>query len=164
MGMAEFVELAKRISDKQEELSKIDAEIDKLDQQKKVISTEIDDLKDQLLAAVKASDEFVDNKFVKEFDDIHVEYFSKVSIGYTSDDAVLKYLKDNGYKSCINVKESLAKKALNAELKTNTALKEALDKMIVKSTTDWVVVTSLENAQKMHEHIEAGKEKTKLAE
>lgn len=72
---------------------------------------------------------------------------------------MLNYLKDNNYKNLITVKttESINKNALKKELKTNENLQKALDNLTIKSITDYVVVTSKENHEKMLEHIEQNK-------
>lgn len=126
------------------EISKLEEEIDK---KQKTLLTE---LKDNKLNEV-------------DLGDIVATTFSKESTSYTSDNDVLNYLKDNKYTSLYKVKttESIDKNALKKELKTNTKLKEGLDKFIVTNLTEWVVVTDKENNLKMKEHIEANSREKK---
>jgi hypothetical protein len=93
-----------------------------------------------------------------EVDGLFLNHFKRVNVGYTSDADVLKYLKDNGFTSLFKTKvtESLDKNAIKKELKTNTALQEALSKFIVEKLTEYVTVTDAENHAKMLEHIEEG--------
>lgn len=84
-----------------------------------------------------------------------VEKFVRENIGYTSDEDVLNYLKNNYASQYIKTKitESLDKNALKKAIKTDTKLSEALESMTVKSSTEYVVVTDSENYKKMLEHI-----------
>ena len=113
------------------------------------------DLKEKdLLNAMKAAD-------TKEIDltDIVATYFSKENVSYTSDAAVLSYLKENNYNDLITTKttESLNKNALKKALKTDLNLSKALEDLTVTNLTEWVVVTTKENHDKMLEHIEQNK-------
>lgn len=84
-----------------------------------------------------------------------VEKFVRENVGYTSDEDVLNYLKNNYASQYIKTKitESLDKNALKKAIKTDTKLSEALESMTVKSSTEYVVVTDSENHKKMLEHI-----------
>lgn len=77
--------------------------------------------------------------------------------GYADEFGVINYLKENGYPQYVNVKESLNKKELNKELKTNASLKEALNSMITTSHTEWATVVTSENYSKVLEHINESK-------
>ena len=120
------------------------------------LDTEISSLSEELLAELKAGEvsEYINNG-------LFANVFAKENIGYTSDEAVLKYLKENNYSEYVKTKvtESLDKRPLNKALKTDKKLAAALEAMTVKTTTEYVVVTNEENHQKMLEHIEEGKTK-----
>ena len=121
-----------------EEITKDEAEIEKL-------STE-------LLEEFKNSD-----MKVYKLDSIVAEKFTKESVGYTSEADVMLYLKEKYQSNYIKTKitESIDKNALKKALKADTILAEALDSMTIKTATEYVVVTDVENHQKMLEHINA---------
>ena len=97
--------------------------------------------------------------FADDTTDLVATLFTKTATGYLDEKAVLKYLHDNNLNEYITIKESINKRALNAELKTNNSLNESLskDNWIGTSTTKYVVVTTKENTEKMFEHIKEGK-------
>ena len=97
----------------------------------------------------------------KDVENLVAAIFKKENIGYTSDSAVLDYLKANNRSDLIKVKvtESLDKVALKKALKTDAALSESLEAMTVHSITEYVVVTSEANYEKMLEHINEGSNK-----
>lgn len=90
---------------------------------------------------------------------LYANVFKKESVGYTNDADVLKYLKENNYNEYVKTKitESLDKRPLSKALKIDEKLAAALEAMTVKTTLEYVVVTSAENHQKMLEHIEESK-------
>ena len=118
------------------------------------LDNEIETKEKDLLVFMKESDS-------KEIDltDIVATYFSKENVSYTSDKDVLDYLKQNNYNDLITIKttESLNKNALKKALKTDENLSKALNDLTVTNITEWVVVTTKENHDKMLEHIESNK-------
>lgn len=121
------------------------------------IDTKIEEKEQALLAQMKASGIELD----KDVENLVAAIFRKENIGYTSDSAVLEYLKANNRSDLIKLKttESLDKVALKKALKTDAALSESLDAMTVRSVTEYVVVTSEANYEKMLEHINEGSSK-----
>ena len=123
---------------------------------KAILESELDLIDSDLLAEIKTL-----GKQEIEANGLFLNHFKKVTVGYTSDSDVLKFLKDNGFNSLFKTKvtEALDKTAIKKELKTNEALKEALSQYIVEKLTEYVVVTDAENHQRMLEHIEEGSKK-----
>ena len=156
-------ELVNKIYEKKSQYDILETQYKNICDQMESLDKDIKELSSKLLDEVKNTEEFKkDNGYNESFDNLNVEYFRRETIGYADESAVLAYLKQNDSKF-ITVKESINKKSLNAELKKNTELKEALDKMLTKKVSEYVVVTTLEKAEKMHEHIENAK-KQKLEE
>lgn len=119
-----------------------------LDNQIKAMSTE-------LLEGMKSFDD------IKEFevDNIIASRYQRETIGYTSENDVLAYLKENYKGQYINTKviETLDKNPLKKAVKTDDVLAKALESMTIKTITEYVVVTDVENHQKMLEHIKESK-------
>ncbi|MCK9470178.1 MAG: hypothetical protein M0Q88_00300 [Bacilli bacterium] len=92
--------------------------------------------------------EILDKKLV-------AQKFSRESVGYSDEAAVIAYLKEKYQANYIKTKitESLDKNALKKALKKDENLAKHLEDMTVKNTTEYVVVTDFENHQKMLEHI-----------
>lgn len=156
-------ELVNKIYEKKSQYDILENQYKNICDQMESLDKDIKELSSKLLDEVKNTEEFKkDNGYNESFDNLNVEYFRRETIGYADESAVLAYLKQNDSKF-ITVKESINKKSLNAELKKNAELKEALDKMLTKKVSEYVVVTTLEKAEKMHEHIENAK-KQKLEE
>ena len=156
-------ELVNKIYEKKSQYDILETQYKNICDHMESLDKDIKELSSKLLDEVKNTEEFKkDNGYNESFDNLNVEYFRRETIGYADESAVLAYLKQNDSKF-ITVKESINKKSLNAELKKNTELKEALDKMLTKKVSEYVVVTTLEKAEKMHEHIENAK-KQKLEE
>ena len=147
-------ELARKIFDLKTEKEKLENEVEVYKARISDLDTQIEITEKDLLNAMKVANN-------KELDlgNIVATYFSKENVSYTSDSEVLKYLKDNNYTTLVTTKttESLNKNALKKELKINETLSKALENLTVKTITEWVVVTTKENHQKMLEHIEEGK-------
>ena len=93
--------------------------------------------------------EILDKKLV-------AQKFSKESVGYSDEAAVIAYLKEKYQANYIKTKitESLDKNALKKALKKDENLAKYLEDMTVRNTTEYVVVTDFENYQKMLEHID----------
>ena len=121
------------------------------------IDAKIEEKEQALLEQMKASGVDVD----KDVENLVAAIFKKENIGYISDSAVLDYLKANNRSDLIKVKvtESLDKVALKKALKADTVLAEDLDAMTIRSVTEYVVVTSGTNYEKMLEHINEGSNK-----
>lgn len=139
-----------------------------LKKEKEALEAQLEALKeriDELDARINAYNSDILNTLKEEdadeafFEGLYANLFSKSNIGYTSEKDVIDYLKTSGYVEFVKVKttESIDKTSLKKELKTNRALADALNSYIVKSVTEWVVVTDEENHTKMLEHIEENK-------
>lgn len=92
-----------------------------------------------------------------EVDDLVAYVASTSSTGYTDEDSVLTYLSDNGYSTFIKVTKAIKKKELNAELKNNPDLKEALKAFTSTVVTRYATVSTKENNEKRLEHIAESK-------
>lgn len=144
-------ELIKEIAELKEEKSELEKQIAELQEKMKDLDESISVKSDLLLKRMKES-------HVNEmsFNGLFATIFSKENIGYTSEAAVMNYLKEHGYERFIRTKvtESLDKLPLKKELKVNNTLAEALNNFTVKNSSEYVVVTTAENHHKMLEHIE----------
>jgi hypothetical protein len=145
------IEKIKHLFSLKQEKDELQKQADDLDNKIKAIDALIDDDSDFVLQDMKAEQQ-------KEFmaDDLVVTLLSKHSYNM-SDTSILDYLEKNNLSQFIDTKKSIKKNPLNKELKTNTELKEALSPFMTETTTDYVVVTTKENADKMKEHINESK-------
>lgn len=152
----EGINFLKTINEKQALKEQLEKQIEDLKQQVTNLDAEITTNKDGLFAEMSKEKltEFYDEK-----SNLYANVFSKVSVGYTSDNEVIAKLKANGYANFVKVKttEALDKNPLKKALKEDEALQKIINPLIVESTTSWVVVTTNENHQKMLEHIEENK-------
>lgn len=97
--------------------------------------------------------EFLENNInEKEVGDVIASIGVTSTTGYDDEEAVKKYLSDNGFNDFLKVEVSIKKKELNKELKDNAALKEAINPFISTKQTKYLVVTDRENHEKMLEH------------
>ena len=137
--------------------TQLEAVISNLKSSLEAIDGRIESKKAELLLAMKSENVDVNT----DVDNVVAAIFRKENIGYTSDTAVLEYLKSIGRDDLIKVKttESLDKVNLKKAIKADVSLSESLDSMTIRSTTEYVVVTSSENYQKMLEHINEGSKK-----
>lgn len=139
-------------------------EIYNLKMHKEIIETNIERLKGELASVSSVLDDKEATLLRKllEQDLLEVESGelvgfkqSKKSVGYTSDSDVVNILKtqfDNKYVKT-KVTESLDKNALKKALKVDAELNELLAPYILNGTTDYVVVTTKANRERMLEHI-----------
>lgn len=136
---------------KKEELEK---KINDLKAEMEQVDNYIEECSNDLLNQMKTSE----TKML-EVENLVAETFSKENIGYTSDKDVLDYLKANGYNQYVKTKvtESLDKTPLKKAIKTDEVLAKGLDDLTVRTLTEYVVVTTKENHEKMLEHIEGKK-------
>lgn len=133
-------ELESFADSKEAEKKAIDAEI-------KAARNEADEIKTELLK------EFLENNVnEKDVGDVVASIGVTSTTGYDDEEAVKKYLSDNGLGNFLKVDVSIKKKELNKELKDNAALKEALNSFISTKQTKYLVVTDRENHEKMLEH------------
>lgn len=130
----------------------LEKQIEELKSQVVELESQIDPLNQEILNDI---DEQGVVELIFEDDDLTINKFSKETKGYNEVETI-KYLKEHNL-PFINVKETLNKKDLNKELKTNKELEESLKPLYEIKTTSWVVVTNLENHTKMLEHINEGK-------
>lgn len=138
------------LKQEKEDLEKQKADIDT---RIKELEQAIDEKSTTLLEDMNSS-----NLDTFEDGDLVATKFSKDNVGYKDENEVINYLKENGYGKFVKVKESLDKTPLKKELKGNASLNEALNSMLVTTTTSYVVVTTKENTEKMMAHINENKE------
>lgn len=154
----EQIELIRKINEKQDERAELDVKIEELKQTGASLDSEIETLKASLLEGMKneSLEEYHD-----ESSDLYATVMSRSNVGYTNDADVVKALKDNGFERYVRVKvtESIDKTPLKKALKEDEKLRELLSPMTVDSVTEYVVVTTKENHERMLEHIEEGKKK-----
>lgn len=147
-------DLINEVFELKKKLKELEDKESKLKEEKAALSNEIDEKEKILLEKMKEANS-------KEIDlgEIVATMFSKENVSYTSDKDVLNYLKEHDYNDLITTKitEALNKNNLKKALKTDEALSKALEEMTIKTTTDYVVVTSKENHMKMLEHIDNSK-------
>ena len=145
----EIYELKSKVDAKTKQIDSLTAEIEEMNKT-------IEEKSKQLLNAMKAS-----NKQELEVDDIKAGLGYVENISYTSDVAVIAWLKEHNYSQYIRTKttESLDKTPLKKAIKTDTILAEGLESMTVKTKTEFTVVTSKENYEKRLQHINEAKSK-----
>ena len=148
----ERIELIKTIYEKQNRVKQIELEMEKLKSEVNTLNTEIEPLKEELLSTIED-----DNQI--NVDNLVAQRLHRKNVGYTSDNDVLKWLKDNyeGKYVKTTIKEALDKNPLKKALKEDEILKVGLSQFILEGVTDYVVVTDKENYEKMMEHINEGK-------
>lgn len=146
-------ELITEIYKLQEEKGAIEKTVEAAKTKISVLDQDIEAKKAMLLAAMDSANTKVIND---ADDDLVAEMFSKETIGYADEKAVLQYLIDNNYDAYITVKKSINKVPLNKGLKTNAELAAKLESMTSKNVSKYVVVSTTENNKLMHEHISKG--------
>lgn len=145
-----------RIDDVQRQIEEQMKKIEEMKECKKRLEEQQESIKKEVVVAMKSSDN-KDMKTTVLNGSVEAMLFSKKNVGYTDENKVLAMLLDNDMKEYVKTKYSLDKNALKKAIKSNNALHEMLKDYIVDSTTDYVVVTTEENAMKMKEHINEGK-------
>lgn len=107
-------------------------------------------LKKELLAIMKDNnfDEYCAHGLVSSIG-------SKASKGYSKEEEaqIIQILKDNALSNCISVKESLLKRELSKELKSNEELRESLKDFGTEKVSEFVTVMTIENATKQKQII-----------
>ena len=149
-------ELITEIYKLQKEKDAIEKTVEEAKAKISVLDQDIEAKKAMLLAAMDSADA----KVVNDADnDLVAEVFSKETIGYIDEKAVLQYLIDNNYDAYITVKKSINKVPLNKGIKTDAELAAKLESMTAKNVSKYVVVSTTENNKLMHEHISKRKSK-----
>ena len=154
--MLTLLGIIKTIYTLKQELETKTEELNKLKQESTDLQNQIDELSAVLL------NEMLEEKQTEiKIDNLVATYFSKNEFTYGDENALLVLLKDKGLTNYITVKtttkESVNKTNLKKDLKTNPELKDLLKDFVGDKLTQYVVVTTEENHQKMLEHIEEGK-------
>lgn len=149
-------ELITEIYKLQKEKDAIEKTVEEAKAKISVLDQDIEAKKAMLLAAMDSADAKVVND---ADDDLVAEVFSKETICYTDEKAVLQYLIDNNYDAYITVKKSINKVPLNKGMKTDAELAAKLEGMTSKNVFKYVVVSTTENNKLMHEHISKRKSK-----
>lgn len=143
--------MSKEIEEKTQQMAKLKEEIEAL-------TTSVDANKDSLLALMKE-----DNDVELHGDDLVAHYFKKSEFSYGDEKALLSKLQEMNLSQYIKVTTktttSIDKNVLKKDLKIKEDLKESLKDFVGDRVTEYVVVTTEENHQKMLEHIEESKKK-----
>lgn len=147
-----------------EKIKTLSKEIYELKKQKEILEENLNKQKEELTTIENTIKDYSTllltemlEKDVKNFSDsgLYADIYEKESVGYTSENDVIKFLKENydGQYIRVKVTESLDKNALKKALKSSNELNEQLDTMTVKSTTRYVVVTDETSHEAMLQHI-----------
>ena len=149
-----MTDLIKTIFDLKEQISAKEAELAQLKADTEALKIQYEELAAQLLADMKA-----DGKIEVDVDDLVAQYFCKNEFSYGDEKALLAYLVASNLTEYITVKttQAINKAALKKDLKVNNSLKESLSNFVGDKKTEYVVVTTKENHQRMLEHIEESK-------
>ena len=116
------------------------------------IDSELETLLKELLEEMKSQD-----MVEIEVEDLVASKFAKNEFSYGDEKALLNYLLEKNMQQYVTTKttQSINKTSLKKDLKVNQDLKESLKDFVGDRLTEYVVVTTKENHQKMLEHIEA---------
>lgn len=163
----ETLELIRDIYSKQQELDDISNKMKEMAKQVEDLTASINsekkELLDYMLTTKKPNDDGV--LYVPEIDegDLVASYFCKSEFSYGDEKALLSKLQemklDNYVKVTTKTTTSLDKVALKKDLKTNNELRESLKDYVGDRSTEYVVVTTSENHEKMSKHIEESMKK-----
>ena len=134
---------------------KLEKDVAEIKEKIETLDKYIDDTSSELLNEMMTTDQTE-----YQHDGLIASRYKKESIGYNDEAAVVEYLKNNYDGKYIRTKitESLDKNQLKKAIKTDTELAQTLDSMTSKKVTEYVVVTTLENHQKMLEHMNESKQ------
>jgi len=149
MTLQEKVERIWALKKTQDELTE---EKKSVEEKLKNATQECEVLLHEVLDEMKASgaDE---SAFLTDDGPLYATMFKRTNVGYTDEGSVIEYLQKNGYDKFVKVTVAINKRDLNAELKKNAELKEALDGFTENKVSEYVVVTSDETHGRMVEHI-----------
>lgn len=149
-----MTELIKIIFNLKEQITAKEAELAQLKADTECLKAQYDELSAQLLSEMKSSEQIE-----VDVDDIVAQYFCKNEFSYGDEKALLAYLINNNMNNYITTKttQAINKAALKKDLKANESLKESLNEFVGDKKTEYVVVTTKENHQRMLEHIEETK-------
>ena len=153
------VDLIKYIFKLEKAKKKSEDEIKRLEEDVEDLEDEISIAKDILFDKMKQDK----NEMIETDNNLVAQFFAKNEFSYGDEKALLNKLKEmelNQYiKVTTKITTSIDKNALKKDLKDNKKLKESLKDFVGDRVTEYVVVTTKENHQKMLEHIEEGKKK-----
>ena len=146
----EINKLIKKAYSIQKEKNLVEKEINKLKERLTELDASYNAAKDILMSAMVSSNllESMDQE-----SGVSATICTKESVNYSDEDAVISYLKENGYSDCINVKESIAKKELNKQLKLNEDLKSELNAFLVTNVTEYLTIMDEHARNSMNEAI-----------
>ena len=143
--------MSQEIEEKTQQMAKLKEEIE-------VLTASVDVNKDSLLTLMKE-----DGDVELYGDDLVAHYFKKSEFSYGDEKALLSKLQEMNLNQYIKVTTktttSIDKNVLKKDLKIKEDLKESLKDFVGDKVTEYVVVTTEENHQKMLEHIEESKKK-----
>lgn len=147
----EIYSLKQEIETKEKQKESLDEDIKRLQQA-------LDEHSQALLEDMKEQ-----NQIEYTNDNLVATYFAKDEVKYKDEKEVMKWLQENGYsqfvKTTTTTKVSLDKNPLKKEIKTNSELAKQLESMTIKYKSEYVVVTTVENTERMKQHINENKEK-----
>ena len=150
--------LVKNIFSKSAEVEAKQKQIEQLEKEIEELNATINDDKLNLLNHMKE-----EKQEVFEEGDLVAQSFAKNEFSYGDEKALLSKLQEMKLTQYVKVVTkttvSIDKNALKKDLKTNNELRESLKDYVGDRSTEYVVVTTKENHQKMLEHIEEGKKK-----
>lgn len=134
-----------------------------LKKQKDALDEQLNKLKEKIDSISKTIDEETPNvltdilseglsSYKHPTEDIVVTLCHNTSTDYKDEKSVLDYLLEN-YPELVKTTHKIDKKGTNKEIKTNMSLKESLNNFLETKTTQYVVITSSENTEKMLQHM-----------
>lgn len=136
-------------------------EKEKLEEESKTIKDKINEITDKISNLSNKLLEELNTNNLSEFrkDNLVASKQSQESITYIDENKIVNTLKTNfeGNYIKVSIKENLDKNALKKAMKSDNSLNEALSDLIKKTRTEYVVVTTEENHEKMLEHINKNK-------
>lgn len=139
----------------------LEAQIEKLKVSLKTIETQITEDSASVLKEMQqaSNDKKLDANNSYIIDNIVTTLMYRSSVNYTNEDNVVKWLKDNKYTDLFKtvITESLDKNKIKSALKKDKVLDEGLKPFIQETKTPYVVITTVENNEKMREHINENK-------
>lgn len=135
--------------------------INELNERKKQLEKELNEVETELEPLRQTALDEIKEAGLKEYhnDGLVIFLSTRTTKGYSKEEEkqILDILKQNNLSGCISIKESLSKKDLNKELKTNDTLKTLLENFGKETSTEYVQVMTEESAEKRQQAIEENK-------
>lgn len=143
----------------QQELDGLNAQLDRLNENAKLLKLEIAEVQERLDNAKEIVKNVLSSGEEYHSQNMVFKKCERENVGYTDEKELLQYLKEHNYVKYITTKttESLSKNPLKKDLKNLPELREELNAFILDGKTEYLVFTSEDSFAKMLEHIEEGK-------